>query len=187
MATRTIQFRGAAYSDTGQVSLAVKFNNQTVHNGTVNTRNEALPLQVTIVDTLFTFEITTDDIGVFPLEIVVSGGDLVFSNLLRNYTGFELQKDENGDPVVVDNQYVAEVAPVDYYQDMNDNTVNTDGKQNVQIVPDPYAGAYNNRPAEVPEQYIGDWNYVIADGSTFTCSFNISESRLHLDIPAYVP
>lgn len=183
MATRTIQFKGAAYSDAGSVSLAVKFNNVQVFNGAVTTRNEALPLKTTNLDTLFTFEISTDDAGQFPLEISVTGGDLVFSTLMANYTGFELETDENGDAVVVDGAFVITTAPVDYFQDMNNNSVTGDGKLNVTITPDPYAGAYNSRPATVTEAEIGDWNYVIADGSTFTCDFVIDASRTVTELP----
>lgn len=184
MATRTIKFLGAAYSETGDtVSLAVKFNNVEVFNGAVTTRNEAMPEVNTINDELFTFDITTDDIGTFPLEIVVSGGDFVFSNLQGNYSGFELQLDENGRAVVENGQYVPVIAPIDYYYDLNVNTYASDGKDNVTIEPDTY---YQSRPSTAEEigEKLGDWNYALSDGATFTCDFKIDAERLFTEIPA---
>lgn len=184
MATRTIKFIGAAYADSGDVSLTVSFNNVQVHNGTVTTRNESMPEKVTLLDEMFTFDITTDDTGSFPLSIAVSGGILVFGILRGNYSGYTLQE-VDGVPVIQDGQYVFDIAPVDYYEDMNTNSASSDGKTNVSISPDPYAGAYNSRPSDATE--IGDWNYVIADGSILTCDYSIEADIIQVAPDLTVP
>jgi len=185
MATRTIKFMGAAYADSGDVSLTVSFNNVQVHNGTVTTRNEPMPTKVSELDELFTFDITTDDIGSFPLSIAVTGGVLVFGVLLGNYVDFVVQTAEDGGEHIVDGEYVVITAPEDFYGDINENSTATDGKTNITITPDPYAGAYNARPNDATET--GDWNYVIADGSTFTCDYAASASRVVLTVPTPAP
>jgi len=99
MATRTLKLRGAAFSIHGSVDLTVTFNGNQVFNGTVAAVNtgtdvigsfQELPERLSNENTvdLCSFETTTDVVGAIPLSISVTGGTLVFVNLVGNYTSY---------------------------------------------------------------------------------------------------
>lgn len=179
MATRTIRFIGNAYSTEGDVSVTVNFNDVEVYSGTVNTVNSEVPEQPTESEQLFTFTASTDVTGSIPMTVSSSGGTLVFNDLIGNYTGYTLATDEAGDRVVVDGAYVVEVAPVDTYGDLNLNTAESDGKNNVDINPDPGDGQSR---VVFNEDELGDWFYKIWDGSTLSCNFVIENTVV--DVPS---
>lgn len=162
---------GKAYAESGTVSVTVNFNSAEVYNSSVTTTASATPAQPTEVEELFTFTVDTSVSGSIPLTIAVSGGDLVFSNLLGNYVGAELQDSDNdGNPDIVDGAFVVVTPIVDFYDDLNSNTSSSDGKDNVTI--DGVAQSRNATPGS--DEEIGDWWYTIPDGSTLACDFQIN-------------
>jgi hypothetical protein len=179
MATRTIRFMGKAYSTDGDVSAVVNFNGVEVYSGPVNTVNSEVPEQPTESEQLFTFTTSTDVTGSIPITVACSGGTLVFNDLIGNYTGYTLERDEAGDLVVVDDAYVVEVAPVDTNGDLNFNTAESDGKNNVVVDPDQGDGQVR---VVINEGEEGDWHYKVWDGSTLTCDFVIENTVV--DVPS---
>ena len=169
MATRTIKFMGKAYSTDGTVSLTVNFNGSQVFSGTVATENSATPTKPEETAELFTFETTTDVTGEIPLSVSVSGGDLVFDSLFGNYSGSEVDNTDPENPVVV-------TAPVNYYSDMNTNSAESDGKNNVQI-----DGVEQPRNPQNEEEAAGEWFYVVPNGSTLTCDYTIDANKIVLE------
>jgi hypothetical protein len=185
MATRTIKFMGKAYSTTGDVSLVVNFNSVEVFSGTVNTVNSEVPEDAPESEQLFTFSLSTDTTGSIPLSVECTGGTLLFNNLLGNYTGYELQADEAGALVVVDDAYVVETSPSDYYSDLNVNTPESDGKNNVSISPDEGSGQVRD-PADSQwseAQLLGDWTYRVWNGSTLTCNYVVDPVKTVTTVP----
>lgn len=181
MATRTIRFMGNAYSTEGDVSVTVNFNNVEVYSGTVTTVNSEVPAHPSESTQLFSFTVSTDVTGSIPMTIAVTGGTLIFNDLIGNYIGYTLETDDQGKRVVVDGAYVVEVAPVDSYGDLNNNTVESDGKNNVVIDPD--QGDGQNRVIINESEEIGDWFYKIWDGSTLTCNFVIENTVVDVPTP----
>ena len=185
MATRTIKFMGSAYSLEGDVSVVVNFNNVEVYSGTVPTAHGEVP-EFPLSNELFTFTISTDVTGSIPLTITSSGGVLVFNSLHGNYVGYTISTDDNGKRIVVDGAYVLEVAPVDTYDELNYNTVESDGKNNVVITPDQGDGQLRdpNDSQWTQEMLAGDWFYKIWDGSTLTCDFIIEFGEVTVPTPS---
>lgn len=162
MATRTIKFKGKAYSLSGDVTVTVNFNGTQVYSGTVTTVTGEVPSKPAESDDLFTFETTTEVTGNIPLTIAVSGGTLVFDSLFGNYSGAEIDYTDPENPVVI-------TAPVNFWTDMNSNTVDSDGKDNVEI-----DGIAQIRNPLTDEDASGEWFYTIPSGSTLTCDYVIS-------------
>lgn len=185
MATRTIRFMGSAYSTEGDVSVIVNFNGVEVYSGTVNTINSEVPAFPESTQ-LFTFTVSTDVTGTIPLTITSSGGTLVFNNLIGNYVGYTLSENEIGEPVIINGDYVVEVAPVDTYGDLNYNTLESDGKNNVVITPDGGVGQIRD-PSDsqwTEEMLLGDWFYKVWNGSTLSCDFTVEITVIDVPTPS---
>ena len=168
MATRTIRLMGKAYSTSGDVSMVVNFNSTEVHNGTVTTVNGAYLNNEEPVE-LATWTIDTSVTGNIPLTITVSGGDVAFTNLSGNYTGYE--KNEFDEVIT---------QPVDYFSDLNFNSIESDGKINVSF--NPVVGEAQTRTS-VTEEISGDWTYKIEDGVTFSCDFVVDSDLVITTVP----
>lgn len=180
MATRTIKLMGNAYSTEGDVSLVVNFNNSEVFNGTVTTVASAPPSKGGNGVELATWTIDTSVTGSVPLTIAVSGGSLLFNNLIGNYSGYTLQGTDYV-PDVVDGAYVVTVAPDAYFGELNVNTVESDGKDNVSF--SQVDGDGQQRVVIDPEEGIGDWVYTIVDGVTFSCDFVLDPDLVITSVP----
>ena len=179
MATRTIKLMGKVYSTSGDVSLVVNFYNAEVFSGTVTTVNGEYNASDTPVE-LASWTVDTSVTGNVPLRIAVSGGDFAFTNLLGNYSGYVLQETTPGTPDIVDGAYVVVTAPVDYFNDMNQNTVDSDGKTNItfsEVDGDPQTRTPLN------EEEYGDWTYRINDGVTFSCDFALDADAVITAVP----
>ena len=111
---------------------------------------------------MFTFNLDTSVTGWIPLQVSVSGGIGYFGLLHGNYTGFELNEATTAEELEFT------VAPDSYYRDLNDNTLESDGKRSVVISPATYS---QSRVSS--EEFIGDWHYRIEDGATLTCEYYI--------------
>lgn len=153
MATRTFQLFGKAYSTTGQVSLTVTWNGSQVFSGTVTTINSAPPGVSLDLEQLATWDGTTDLTGNVPLTIAVTGGSLYFGLIKGNYCGWEPTPDA-------------------FFDDLNNNTESSDGKDNVTI-----DGVAQPRTVTKAED-VGDWHYLIADGSTFACDYVVDPAKI---------
>lgn len=179
MATRTIKLIGKAYSTEGDVSLVVNFNNIEVFNGTVTTIASQPPLKGESGVELASWTVDTSVTGAVPLTIAVSGGSFQFNNLIGNYCGFTLQE-TNGVPDVVDGAYVVVTAPDAYFGEINFNTVESDGKDNVSFSE---VDGDGQQRVVTDETEIGDWVYNIADGVTFSCDFVLDPDLVITSVP----
>ena len=183
MATRTIKLMGKAYSTSGDVSLVINFNGTEVFNGTVTTVASAPPAKGEEGVELATWTIDTSVTGSVPLTIAVSGGTFQFSDLEGNYSGFTPQM--TGDIAdTLNGEYVVAVAPVDYVGPLNNNTVSSDGKDNVSF--SSVDGDGQQRVVENAEE-IGDWVYTIEDGITFSCDFVLDPNLVMTTVPTPPP
>jgi len=180
-----MKLTGLAYSESGDVSIAVTFNGTQVHNGTVSTVAMATPVRLTEDEqTLASWDIDTSVEGNLPLVITVTGGDLHFNNIIGNYVGGLLQRssvptDDGTDtkPSIVDGAYVVLQDNESYFWDMNSNTVESDGKTNISITP-----ADGDAPVRDGNQDMGDWSYLIKDGQTFSCDFQVNTAILEMPV-----
>jgi hypothetical protein len=169
---------GKAYSTEGDVSLVVNFNNSEVFNGTVTTVNSAYVYNEQPVE-LATWTIDTSVTGNVPLSISVSNGSLAFTNLAGNYCGYVLQE-TNGIPDVVDGAYVVLTDVDAYFNDLNQNSLASDGKTNVSFS-EVDGDAQSRNP--IDENEIGDWTYRINDGITFSCDFMLDPDLVVTEVP----
>lgn len=180
MATRTIKLMGKAYSTSGDVSIAVDFNNTAAYNGTVTTTNSEPPAKGEAGVELASWTVDTSVTGAVPLSITVTGGTFQFNNLIGNYSGYELQETD-GVPNVVDGAYVVTVAPDAYFGELNFNTVESDGKDNVSFSE---VDGDGQQRVVVDTNEIGDWVYTITNGVTFSCDFSLSPEFVVTEVPA---
>lgn len=185
MADRTIKLMGKAYAPSGSVSLVVNWNNTEVHNGPVTTSTDTIPLKPVNGDMveLASWTISTDDIGSFPLTIAVSGGSLHFQQLNGNYSGYEahLTTADNEVPGTLSGERVIDVQPVDWYGEINVNSADSDGKNNVVITN--ADGDAPSRDVTVDGGGDGDWIYRIDDGATFSCDYAVDAAVLFVTVP----
>ena len=175
MINRTFKFYAQAFSETDPVSVVAKFNGQQVHSGpipTINTLESQQPGDQSIVAFEYTGPI--DIQGQVPFELTATGGTVYFGRIEANYSGVDITVDET-DP---DNPIMTVViAPEDYWDDINYNSVETDGKTNVQI-----DGVEQIRQVIDPEQ-TGDWWYTISQNETFTCDIFVDPDKIVTGIP----
>lgn len=173
---------GSAYSTGSTISLEVEYNSNMVYSGTVTAVTQD-PLPVGQPDTsdvwaqeLFTFTTDTDTTGEIPIRITVTNGTLFFAHFWMNYTGNYILEPDPVDPT---KNIVVPVAPVDFYNDPNTNTVESDGITNAFK-----NGVAWNWRVNVGDQ-MGDWAYPVYDAETFTCDFFVDPAKVVLN--PYVP
>jgi len=178
MATRTFKLWGAAYSDDGNVSITVNFNNSQVFSGTVDTIPGDIPTDVSTEfanhSYLCSWTGDTSLTGTVPVTIAVTGGDMIWEDILANYTCYELQEDSDGNPVVVDGNYVAVAGgtPEEMIGNLNINDAASDGKTNISWT---NRNDWNTqRDVTNNPDMLGDWAYRICDGQTISADFDIS-------------
>jgi len=175
MINRTFKFYAQAFSDTGPVSVVAKFNGQQIHSGPIPTTNTPVPQQPSDQN-IVAFEYTgsIDIQGQVPFELTATGGVLCFGRVEANYSGVDSIVDDT-DP---DNPIMTvTIAPEDYWDDINYNSVETDGKINVRI-----DGVEQIRQVIDPEQ-TGDWWYRISDSQTLTCDIFVDPDKIVTGIP----
>jgi len=162
MATRIFKFYGKAFSQSGSVDVTASFNGVQTHSGPVPTVTALIPPSKVneTLDLLFEYIGTTDLSGNIPLEISVAGGSLFFGTVNANYSGKEVSIDRtNPDSPIV----TVITPPENFWRDVNQNSIETDGKTNVKI-----NGVDQDREVINPEE-IGDWHYCISSGGVLTC------------------
>jgi hypothetical protein len=147
MTDRTFKFYGKAFSHTGAVNVTATFNGTQIHSGPIVTVSSVPPVRTTEnLDLLFEYIGTTDFSGNIPLELSVTNGVLFFGTVEANYSG----NDED-------------TPPENYWDDVNQNSIETDGKNNVKI-----NGVDQFRVVVNPDE-TGDWYYCIPENGTLTC------------------
>jgi len=82
MATRTYKIKGFAYGET-DVSVTIKFNNETVYTGAINT---VASFDDGTISELASFTADTSVTGNIPMSILVNSGTLAFTGLEANYS-----------------------------------------------------------------------------------------------------
>ena len=176
MINRTFKFYAQAFSTSGPVSVVAKFNGQQVYSGPIPTINAPVTQQPGD-QSIVAFEYTgpIDIQGQVPFELTATGGTVCFGRVEANYSGFDITVDRT-DP---DNPIrTVAIAPEDFWHDVNVNSVETDGKTNVQI-----DGVEQIRQVIDPDQAVGDWWYTISQNETFTCDIFVDPDRIVTVIP----
>jgi hypothetical protein len=147
MTARTFRFYGKAFSKTGTVNVTATFNEIQIHSGPIVTVDSSPPGRIIEeLDLLFEYTGITDLLGNIPLELSVTNGTLFFGTVEANYSG----NDED-------------TPPENYWGDVNSNSIETDGKNNVKI-----NGVDQSRVVVNPDE-TGDWYYSIPENGTLTC------------------
>jgi hypothetical protein len=155
MPTRTLRQLGRGHGSS-PVSIVARIDNNVVYSGTVPTVNEPFPAlpndELSITDTLFSWENTVEFTGQQDLEISVTGGDLLLADTEANY-------------VNVDD--VAQWGGVYYVLDDQGNVTFSDPLEQEKIdgVLQPDLHTQQNLP--------GQWWWKINAGSVFTAKVNI--------------
>ena len=169
MATRTIKVYGHAYADSGNVTVVCSWNGSQVFSGTVNTTigdppensvDPELAEAWMAGDPLFTFDTTTDVTGFIPVQFTVTGGTLLWQDMLGNYVPYR-GTDPIPDPY----------DPSTFFGELNSNTLTSDGKVNVAVVPNP-SGMIYETPGDEPA---GEFIWTITDGATLNGDFYVDE------------
>jgi hypothetical protein len=176
MPARTFKFQGKAYSTTDTVSVTASFNGVQIHNGTVPTTNSPAPSRNTAdLEDLFQYVGTTDLSGNVAFSLAVTGGSVFFGLPIANYSGFTAEINTDTDPWTWGNVITP---PEDYWQDVNMNTEQSDGKLNVLV-----DGAPQERQVVDPQEELGDWQYLVPDGSILTCEIFVDPGIITPSIP----
>ena len=182
MVARTAKFMGSAYSTGSTISLEVEYNGNIVYAGSIPAvTQDPLPVQQPDMSDdwqqeLFTFTTDTDITGEMPMKITVTNGTLFFSHLWMNYTGNYILEPDPSDPT----KFVAvPIPPVDYYDDPNTNTNESDGITNT------FKNSVAWNPRINAGSLIGDWSYPVYSGELFTFDFFVDPAKVVLD--PYVP
>jgi hypothetical protein len=174
MADRNFKFYIKLLSDT-PAEITVKFNSVEIFSGTMPTITTDLTESVNWqTDAACEYIGTTDLAGNVPFELSVIDGAVSFGRIEANYSGMELEVDET-DPANPVRTVV--VPPENFYADINQNSIETDGKINVKI-----NGIDQTRSVIDPKQ-IGDWWYTISQNETFTCDIFVDPDRIVTGIP----
>lgn len=178
--SRTVKIQGLAFATEGNVNAAITINDVQCFSGPVATTiTENVPLVISdttsgdLPQTLNTFSLSLDVTGNVDLSITATGGTLIFSHFLMNYTfpaGYI--DEETGNFVVTTNV-------VENFEDPNENdTVGVyDGKVNIQIDGEPavlnqHIGRRGGSDG-TDTSFMGDAPILIPAGSTMTCTYGI--------------
>ena len=175
MMDRIFKFYVQQVSDT-PAEITVKFNNVEIFSGSMPTiTTDLLGLVNWQTDAACEYIGTTDLVGNVPFELLVTSGTVRFGRIEANYSGWQTEVDRT-DPVNPVQTVI--VAPVNFYDDVNFNAINTDGKINAKI-----NGVDQERNVIDPTQ-IGDWWYTISQNETFTCDVFVDPDKIKTIIPA---
>jgi hypothetical protein len=166
MINRTFRFYTQAFSESGSVSVVAKFNGQQVYSGTIPTVNSVSPTKTTDTNTVgFEYTGPIDITGQIPFELTVTGGTVFFGAVEANYSG----NSKIADPF---SQVIVAADPEDVWDDVNTNTIETEGKTEVFV-----NGVKQIRQVQDPSQ-IGDWWYRIPDAQTLTCDIFVDPNKI---------
>ena len=174
MANRNFKFYIKSLSNT-PAEITVKFNSVEIFTGTMPTITTDITGAVNWqTDAVCEYIGNTDLVGYVPFELTVINGTAAFGRIEANYSGFELAVDRT-DP---DNPVrTVLVPPENFYDDINQNSIETDGKSNVFL-----NGIAKIREVIDPTQ-VGDWWYTISQNETLTCDIFVDPDRIVTVIP----
>jgi hypothetical protein len=174
MADRNFKFYIQSLSNT-PAEITVKFNSVEIFSGTMPSITTDLTGLVNWqTDAVCEYMGTTDLVGNVPFELTVINGAVAFGRIEANYSGIQTEVDRT-DPVNPVKTVI--VSPENFYDDINQNSIETDGKINVKI-----NGVDLVRNVIEPEQ-TGDWWYTISQNETFTCDIFVDPDRIVTGIP----
>jgi hypothetical protein len=170
MAARTFKFYGKAFSQSGLVNVTAMFNEVQIYSGSVTTVNSYPPERVQDeLVVLFEYIGTTEIVGNIPFELTVTNGVVFFGDISANYSGIIFEKD-NSNPESPIIKIIT--PPEDIWRDVNQNSIETDGKNNVTV---------NNIEMireVIDTNDIGDWYYKIPENGTLTCNIFVDPSLI---------
>jgi len=185
MTQRHLKVYGAAYSADGDADITLVFNGQQVKNGVIPTTHSPVPIGHTPandISVLAEFDIDLSVTGNVPVELTVNSGSVIFVTIEGNYSGIDRNVQQTDPTVPIDPNNPATftvisvtVAPIDFYGDLNINTSESDGKENVTI-----DGVAQPRVLIDPG-LIGDWHYTVHTGSTLTCDLVIDPALITVE------
>lgn len=174
MANRNFKFYIKSLSDT-PAEITVKFNSVEIFAGTIPTITTDLTGPVNWqTDAACEYMGTTDLVGYVPFELTVTNEAVAFGRIEANYSGIQTEVDRT-DPANPVRTVI--VSPENFYDDINQNSIETDGKINVKI-----NGVDLVRNVIDPE-HTGDWWYTISQNETFTCDIFVDPDRIVTVIP----
>jgi hypothetical protein len=172
---RIFRFYGQAFS----AAITVKFNNVEIFSGPVPSNNSPMSnnSSTDTIELLFEYVGTTDLSGNIPFELHVTNGTVFFGAVEANYTGFAATRDRTAESSWP-SEFVVIEPPENCWADVNQNSIETDGKTNVQI-----DGVEQIRQVIDPDQATGDWWYRISENETFTCDIFVDPDCILTEIP----
>ena len=174
MINRIFKFYVQQLSNT-PAEITIKFNSVEIFSGTMPTITTNLTGQLNWqTDAVCEYIGTTNLVGNVPFELSVTSGTVKFGRIGANYSGYQLAVDRS-DPANPVQRVV--VSPVDFYGEVKNYSIETDGKVNVKI-----NGIDQVRNVIDPEQ-IGDWWYSISQNETFTCDIFVDPDKIITIIP----
>jgi hypothetical protein len=166
MHPRIFKFYGKAISSDEPVSVTAMFNGVQIHSGPVPTAT-SMPVGSVHLhkELLFEYQGTVELSGKIPLEISAINGTVLFGLVEANYSGVEFDVDytDPENPVVV-----VDIPPENFWEDVNQNSPDTDGKTNVVV----------NGIDLTAHSFDGDWWYPIPPGGTLTCDIFVDPNRI---------
>jgi len=175
MHPRVFKFYGKAISHDGPVSVTATFNGIEIHSGPVSTAS-SVPLGSIHQsgDVLFEYTGTTELSGEIPFELSVSNGVVYFGLVKANYSGIEFDVDyaDPENPVVV-----VDIAPENFWDEINQNTIESDGKLNVVI------NGIDCTSRSFDPPYNGDWWYTVPLNGTLTCNIVVDPKIIVTEAP----
>jgi hypothetical protein len=176
MADRIFKFYGQAFALTGTVAITVKFNGVEIFSGPVPTVNSLPSTQPTNTNgVLFEYVGTTDLVGNIPFELHVTNGTVFFGAIRANYSGSNFEVDQTNPDAP---EIVVTTAPENYWADINQKSIESDGKTNVKI------NGVSKLRHVIDLKQIGDWWYQIPDGAVLTCDIEVDPTIVVEAIPA---
>jgi hypothetical protein len=174
MADRNFKFYVKLLSDI-PAEITVKFNSVEIFSGTILSITTDLTESVNWqTDAACEYMGTTDLVGNVPFELSVINGAVAFGRIEANYSGIQTEVDR-ADPANPVRTVI--VSPENFYDDINQNSIETDGKINVKI-----NGVDQVRNVIDPKQ-TGDWWYPIFQNETFTCDIFVDPDKIVTGIP----
>ena len=173
MADRTVKMYGKAYGST-DVTVAINLNNVEVYNGTVTTVDTDIDEGADWADQieLCSFTIDTSLSGNVPLQIDVSGGDLVWRTFHANYGGAEFDVpdqaylDSAPHPFTVTADTTANYIDLSGIDTNESDEIISDGRTNVVIDSE-----------SIPDTTTGTRNLPIYDGQSLTATYRVLPAK----------
>ena len=184
MTTRTVKIMGSAYSSSGNVSIAVDYNESRVFTGDIPTINvDVIPIAQpneasNWQQELGLFETDTETTGSIPVTVAVTNGKLFFGHFWMNHLGSIWEREQIDPEIPIDPAdpstytWVQTLDTQSNYGGPNTNSVESDGVTNTVLNDRPWIWRTN-----VGDQ-LGDWAYPLDAGDTFKFDFYVDPDKI---------